>query len=27
VPGSLIRSGHGETLAILDRQAASRLGD
>ena len=27
VPGSLIRSEHGETLAILDRQAASRLGD
>ena len=27
VPGSLIRSEHGETLAILDRQAASRLGN
>jgi 6-phosphogluconolactonase len=27
VPGSLIRSNRGETLAILDRQAASRLRD
>jgi 6-phosphogluconolactonase len=27
VPGSLIRSERGETLAILDRQAASRLRD
>ena len=27
VPGSLIRAESGETLAILDRQAASRLRD
>jgi 6-phosphogluconolactonase/glucosamine-6-phosphate isomerase/deaminase len=27
VPGSLIRSGSGETLAILDQAAASRLRD
>ena len=25
VPGSLIRAEHGETVAILDNQAASRL--
>jgi len=27
VPGSLVRSGGGETLAVLDRDAASRLRD